>query len=281
MIHPSTEKLVRIREAAEVLGVSIDTVRRWEKKGLINSIRTSGGQRVFDLAKLRQFKTQRPLTISEAAKLIGVSTSSLRRFEETGLIVPERNKNGERIYTRTALHAFSNRKARQKQQEKEPKEQQPTLVAPKAAPKTVERVKKTAVSVAATTRKTIDRPATSSVTKVLLPGVLIASAIFLFVATTDQYIAQQRENISDKDCLLFLWVVDSKIKECIDVGEVWGFNFIKIGFIWHKKRALLGNYTMNGCEICLIFKNRRNIEDTLFLDLQRYCEHNKIHYEVR
>ncbi|MCK4664576.1 MAG: hypothetical protein KAT68_17030 [Bacteroidales bacterium] len=34
-------------------------------------------------------------------------------------------------------------------------------------------------------------------------------------------------------------------------------------------------------ESCLIFENIRNIEDTLFLDLQRYCEHNRIHYEVR
>jgi len=31
----------------------------------------------------------------------------------------------------------------------------------------------------------------------------------------------------------------------------------------------------------LIFENRKNIEDTLFLDLQRYCEHNKIKYEVK
>lgn len=33
-------------------------------------------------------------------------------------------------------------------------------------------------------------------------------------------------------------------------------------------------------ESCLIFENRRNIEDTLVLDLQRYCKHNRIHYEV-
>jgi len=31
----------------------------------------------------------------------------------------------------------------------------------------------------------------------------------------------------------------------------------------------------------LIFENRRNVEDTLFLDLQRYCEYNRIHYEVK
>lgn len=31
----------------------------------------------------------------------------------------------------------------------------------------------------------------------------------------------------------------------------------------------------------ITFQNRRNVEDTLFLDLQRYCEHNGISYEVK
>lgn len=31
----------------------------------------------------------------------------------------------------------------------------------------------------------------------------------------------------------------------------------------------------------ITFQNKRNIEDTLFLDLQRYCEHNGINYEVK
>lgn len=70
-------------------------------------------------------------------------------------------------------------------------------------------------------------------------------------------------NISDKNCLLFLWVVDSKLKECIDVGECWGFKFIKVGFVWYKKRALLGNYTMNGCEFCLIFKKGKIPNDKI------------------
>ena len=30
----------------------------------------------------------------------------------------------------------------------------------------------------------------------------------------------------------------------------------------------------------MTFQNRKNIEDTLFLDLQRYCEHNGINYVV-
>lgn len=31
----------------------------------------------------------------------------------------------------------------------------------------------------------------------------------------------------------------------------------------------------------MTFQNRKNIEDTLFLDIQRYCEHNGINYEVK
>ena len=60
--------------------------------------------------------------------------------------------------------------------------------------------------------------------------------------------------ITDKNSLLFLWVVNSKLKECISVGEHWGFKYITIAFIWHKCIALLGNYTMSGCDICLLFK---------------------------
>lgn len=62
------------------------------------------------------------------------------------------------------------------------------------------------------------------------------------------------QNISDKNCLLFLWVVSPEIKKCIEVGESWGFRYITIAFVRHHKMALLGNYTMSGCEMVLLFK---------------------------
>lgn len=40
----------------------------------------------------------RKLTISEAAKLKGVSTSTLRRWEAEGILIPERTANGHRRY---------------------------------------------------------------------------------------------------------------------------------------------------------------------------------------
>ena len=71
------------------------------------------------------------------------------------------------------------------------------------------------------------------------------------------------QKLSEKDCLLFMWVVSPHLKECVAVGESWGFKYITIGFVWHKKAARLGNYTMSGCEICLIFKKGKIPNDKI------------------
>lgn len=47
---------VAIKKAAEELGVTIETIRRWEKQGKIKSERTPGGHRRFDLYSLRGIK---------------------------------------------------------------------------------------------------------------------------------------------------------------------------------------------------------------------------------
>ena len=44
---------VRISQAAQELGVSVDTLRRWEAAGKIEAERTPGGHRRYDLAQLR------------------------------------------------------------------------------------------------------------------------------------------------------------------------------------------------------------------------------------
>jgi excisionase family DNA binding protein len=47
-------RLLKIGEAAEVLGVSVSTLRRWDSEGRVRSDeRTAGGQRRYDLGKLR------------------------------------------------------------------------------------------------------------------------------------------------------------------------------------------------------------------------------------
>ena len=58
---------IKISEAAEFLGVSIDTVRRWDKAGKIKSTRPNGKDRCFSLAELERVKFSKPLSITEAA----------------------------------------------------------------------------------------------------------------------------------------------------------------------------------------------------------------------
>jgi len=54
------KKLLTIKQAAERLGVSIKTIRRWEKQGKIESIRTSGGHRRF---KLKEISPKNPISL--------------------------------------------------------------------------------------------------------------------------------------------------------------------------------------------------------------------------
>jgi excisionase family DNA binding protein len=53
------EPLLRMREAAEVLGVSPDQLRRWADSGRIASERTQGGHRRFTLAAVRALAAER------------------------------------------------------------------------------------------------------------------------------------------------------------------------------------------------------------------------------
>ena len=44
--------LITVKEAANILGVSPKTVRRWENEGRISSLRTVGGHRRFAVTDL-------------------------------------------------------------------------------------------------------------------------------------------------------------------------------------------------------------------------------------
>ena len=48
--------MLSIKEASEFLGISIDTLRRWERAGKITSMRTQGGHRRYDKKELIKFK---------------------------------------------------------------------------------------------------------------------------------------------------------------------------------------------------------------------------------
>ncbi|RME53206.1 MAG: MerR family DNA-binding transcriptional regulator, partial [Deltaproteobacteria bacterium] len=61
--------LVSIGKAAEELGVTVETLRRWEAAGKIEVERTPGGHRRYDLAKLRTLCPRRTLRDGERCTL--------------------------------------------------------------------------------------------------------------------------------------------------------------------------------------------------------------------
>lgn len=62
---------LRIGQAATLLGVSVDTLRRWEEEGRITLVRSEGGQRLVPLDQVLRLLTdrrqpQRAVTVSSA-----------------------------------------------------------------------------------------------------------------------------------------------------------------------------------------------------------------------
>lgn len=97
------QRLVPIGAAAKILGVSIDTIRRWEKKGTLTAVRPNGKDRFFAVEDLDKLKASKALTTAEAARHLGISPTTLRKLDKKGVIKTNRDKNGSRLFTPKAL----------------------------------------------------------------------------------------------------------------------------------------------------------------------------------
>jgi molybdopterin-binding protein len=56
--EPAANRL-RVGQAAEMLGVSIETLRRWETEGRLRMERSEGGQRVVEVAEVKRLLDER------------------------------------------------------------------------------------------------------------------------------------------------------------------------------------------------------------------------------
>jgi len=65
------------------------------------------------------------------------------------------------------------------------------------------------------------------------------------------------ENISNDDCILFLWTTNPHLAQAIELGASWGFEYKTVAFVWDKMCHNPGQYTLSYCELCLLFKRGR------------------------
>jgi N6-adenosine-specific RNA methylase IME4 len=63
--------------------------------------------------------------------------------------------------------------------------------------------------------------------------------------------------ISEEDCLLFMWVTNPHLAQGIELGKAWGFEYRTVAFVWDKMVHNPGQYTLSYCELCLVFKRGR------------------------
>ncbi|MFL5677433.1 MAG: molybdopterin-binding protein [Chloroflexota bacterium] len=73
---PSSSRM-RVGQAAEMLGVSVETLRRWEADGRLRMARSPGGQRVIDIADVSRLLDERRRTQNDRPI---VAQSDRKRF---------------------------------------------------------------------------------------------------------------------------------------------------------------------------------------------------------
>jgi molybdopterin-binding protein len=71
------DQTLRIGQAAELLGVGIDTLRRWEADGRLTTVRTAGGQRLVPIAEVSRLLAERRRTTPDRPT---VASSARNRF---------------------------------------------------------------------------------------------------------------------------------------------------------------------------------------------------------
>ena len=77
--------------------------------------------------------------------------------------------------------------------------------------------------------------------------------------TDKEIMALPIAELTDNDAILFLWLIDSRIPIVKELMNGWGFEYITVGFVWHKKatttsgeNASLTPYTRKSTEFCFI-----------------------------
>lgn len=71
------EQVVRVGQAAEMLGVSVETLRRWESEGRLSLTRSPGGQRLVPIPEVTRLLAERRRTADRPT----IARSARNRFE--------------------------------------------------------------------------------------------------------------------------------------------------------------------------------------------------------
>jgi len=101
---PTPADRLRIGQAAELLDVSVETIRRWDAEGRIRTQLSGGGQRMVPLTEVRRLLAERREDRRNAARPI-VAQSARNRFN--GIVTNiDRNKVAAVVEVQCGPHRF-------------------------------------------------------------------------------------------------------------------------------------------------------------------------------
>lgn len=93
------------------------------------------------------------------------------------------------------------------------------------------------------------------------------------------------KDITDKNCILFLWATYPKLQEALETVKMWGFQYKTVAFTWVKQNKKtdgfhfgLGYWTRGNPEICLLAtkgKIKRISKGVANLQVSRLREHSQ------
>ena len=88
--------------------------------------------------------------------------------------------------------------------------------------------------------------------------IFLSSAEFKYpTLKMDQLKELDVKSIADDDCILFMWTTGPQLANSVELGEVWGFEYKTVAFVWDKKVHNPGRYTLSQTEFVLVFKRGR------------------------
>ncbi|MFH0750584.1 MAG: helix-turn-helix transcriptional regulator [Chloroflexota bacterium] len=98
------ERTLRIGQAAELLGVGVETLRRWEEDGQLRTVRSAGGQRLVPLAEVSRLLGERRQTAGQRRQ---VTSDPLQPTDERRAARARPATRERRIVAQSARNRFA------------------------------------------------------------------------------------------------------------------------------------------------------------------------------
>lgn len=71
--------------------------------------------------------------------------------------------------------------------------------------------------------------------------------------TKKELMAMRVQDVVAENCALFMWSTSAHMPHALEIGEAWGFKYVRIDKIWVKDRPVVGPWGMSDMEPMLLF----------------------------